>query len=253
MKSTCLVLAGILLPLVSGASPVISDDGVPYYGSYHAIHDPYNGRADVAPGGNRDLGYQRAPEVRSFRSGEDYPPAPRSWAWDGDGYRNDDGLAPHGMQRPYRAQREEGSRSSYWGPDVEHYTGQMSDRRGGPYWDRPRGDGSGTRPYGYTPPSDRGGTEYGYPSFPNNPREARPPAAAPRYRFRGAEQAGEGPGAWWGGYQFRPLTDAEIQRLRGQRDGGPAPPGWPPDMPPAARRPASEGAFGYQPDGWLNR
>jgi hypothetical protein len=82
------------------------------------------------------------------------------------------------------------------------------------------------------------------------------PAVTDGYRFRGDDPAGLGR---WGaapyrnGYQFRPLTEQEHQRMSSAarwQARKPSPSGVRPRRPdpPPARE-----AYGYQSDGWFNR
>jgi hypothetical protein len=77
--------------------------------------------------------------------------------------------------------------------------------------------------------------------------------SGPSYRFRGGPEEPDLPAVRWGGYRFRPLTDAEVQRLRSSPDEVPAPYGWPAGLAEPPGLGGSEGAYGYQPDGWFGR
>jgi hypothetical protein len=94
-----------------------------------------------------------------------------------------------------------------------------------------------------------------YPGQLDMSRE-RPAAATDGYRFRGDDPAGFGR---WGaaphrnGYQFRPLTEKEQERMRPTarwRMRRPSPSG----ERPRRRDPLPQReAYGYQSDGWFNR
>lgn len=87
-------------------------------------------------------------------------------------------------------------------------------------------------------------------------RWERPPAVTDGYRFRGDDPAGFGR---WGaapyrnGYQFRPLTEQEQQRMRSAarwQTRKPSPSG---ERPRRPNPPPAREAYGYRSDGWFNR
>jgi hypothetical protein len=100
-----------------------------------------------------------------------------------------------------------------------------------------------------------------WPSAVREPTLSRPPLPPERrqgYRFRGDERYGADA---WGGdfrqgdYRFRPLTDQELDRQRGDLSPWRAPAAYaaPPRRPEVPVGVPDEEAYGYQPDSWFRR
>jgi hypothetical protein len=254
MKLIFLVVAGIVAPLVSVASPVISDDGG-YYGRYQEGRDPYSGRQSVDPAGDhryggygyaRGFGARRAEGRGEPRLGRRQGP----WGEASDPY---DGSLGNEGRRPYSLQSGDWAPSRYpspkWGDD---YAPPAPDRFDDPYQHRPTDPPSSQRhASGHRPNGGRDG--YLYPRYRGDRRDGLSARARPSYRFRGAPEEPDLPAVWWGGYRFRPLTDAEVQRMRSGPDEGRAPNRWPGGLAEPRGPGGSEGAYGYQPDGWFGR
>lgn len=242
----------MLVPIVSVASPVISqgDDAYEWYGA------PGDANGDGYAGGS---GYDPTYEDRRADGVDRRRRGGGNWGWKRDSHRDDwqptysegkrspvdrgEPLQPWvTVPRPGRYSDQDQYPSDDWYPDR---------RRD---YERPQSLGaripteSGRGGYGY--PAD--GRGYGYPGDPRI-RERDAPVPRSSYRFRGARDAAALPGTWWGGYRFRPLTDAEIHRMRSDPGAGAFSEGWPRASTPNPGRARTDEAFGYQPDSWFRR
>lgn len=254
MKLTFLFVAFAIVPLISVANPVMSEDSG-YYGRYDEGREAYSGGQNVDPAGyqgyggygnGRGFGDRRAAGRGEPRLGR----RPGPWGEASDPY---DGSLGNEGRRPYSPQSGDWAPSRYpsqqWGGD---YAPPAPGRFAEPYRRRPT-DPSGRESYGYGQPADMGRDEYLYPRYRGDRRDGLNARSRPSYRPRGAPEEPDLPAVWRGGYRFRPLTDAEVQRIRSGLDDGPAPYRWPGGLAEPPGPGGSEGAYGYQPDGWFGR
>jgi len=254
MKLTFLVVAGLVAPLVSVASPVISGDSG-YYGRYDEGRDAYGVGQYVDPAGARgygDYGYDRRFGSRRAEGRGEPRQGRRPMPWEGTSDPYDDRIGDVGG-RPYAPRPDDWAPSGYpspkWGGDDAP---PPPDRFGEPYQHRSP-DSPGSLPYAYGQSPDRGWDRYRYPRYRSDGGDGLKAGSRPSYRFRGAPAELELPAGWWGGYRFRPLTDADVRRMRSGADEVRAPYGWPGGLAEPPGRGGSEGPYGYQPDGRLGR
>jgi hypothetical protein len=224
MKPSVLLLVASMLPLLSvSGSAFPSRDYVPDSYAYPSglYADRFNRGASYAPRGDGSLDFGGRDSMRE-------PGGVPEWYLDLPGVDPRQAPRTHANADPFPG-RGDGRYPSLY-DHTQYREGWLQQQDVGGVWDE---------------------------RFPSQfDMHGEPPRAADGYRFRGDDPAGFGrwgAAAYRNGYQFRPLTEQEQQRMSSAaqwRMRNPSPSGERPrglDLPPARE------AYGYQSDGWFNR